>query len=135
MLENKLLINKAFMSKSSAFKILLNQDKEVFFQIGKIVNDSWDWKKAKINQTELGEIISFIQNKTQKECSFMHKFKKDGKETISHIGITRNDNPKFPNTIYINNGSRYQRTMSNGELQILRVLLERIIIVQEWKIS
>ena len=57
-MENKLIINKSFMSKTSCFKLQLS-GKDCYIHTGKKNNDKWEWKKAKFNDDELGQLILF----------------------------------------------------------------------------
>lgn len=123
-----LLINKAFMSEKSAFKIQLSDSKEIFFQMGKVdeAKKEWIWTPAKMSVNELGEVIDFIDNPNRKDATFFHKH--DSKTKV--VKFSRNENPKYPYSVAID---KSQRTMSIGELQVLKVLLEKVIIQKIWK--
>lgn len=123
-----LLVNKAFMSEKSAFKVQYNDSKEIYFHMGKFneTKKDWDWVQAKMSINELGEIIDFVTNEKRKEAKFFHKFK-DKTRTVK---LSKNDNPKYPYSVAIDN---IQRTMNMGELQVLKIILKEIIIQKIWK--
>ena len=113
----KLLLNKAFFGKNTCFKLLLNSDKEVYFHMGINQNNKgWNWKRCKMSDVELGEIIWTI-NQEQSNCSFFHSFGDDKTQIWC-----RKDKKSF--SIKIDNVSK---SFQIGETQVLKLLLETCI--------
>ena len=117
--QTKLIVNKCFMSKSCAFKVQLNSSKDCFFHIGQLdqSNGKWTWIKAKMNESEIGEIIKVL-NGAKNSISFYHSF--NGKET--KLWFNRKEDFLFVKIESIS------KPLSMGEQEILRILLEHIII-------
>ena len=70
-----MIINRAFFGKNNCLKFILNKDKEVYIHLG-LKNGDWTWKKVKLNDDELGDIVLFLQGDKEK-VSFFHDFKGD----------------------------------------------------------
>lgn len=113
----KLAINKAFFGKKNCFKLILNDQKECYFHFGIEKNGIYEWKKVKMNDNELGEIIQVLR-KDKPTISFFHNF--NGNST--QIWINRKDNYFFIKV------KELSKSFSEGEQEVLKILLEHIIL-------
>lgn len=116
--EIKFILNKAFFGKINCLKILMNTQNETYFHLG-IVNEdkkNWDWKKVKMSDSELGEIVNLLK-KTTGTCSFFHSFK-DQKTQIWCNKSETSFNIKIADV---------SKNLSKGEYETLRIILEECI--------
>lgn len=116
--ETKFILNKAFFGKINCLKVLMNTANEVYFHLG-IVNEdkkTWEWKKVKMSDAELGEIVNVLK-KTTGACSFFHSFK----ETKTQIWCNKSET-----SLNIKIGT-VSKNLSKGEFEVLRIILETCI--------
>ncbi len=116
----KLQLNKAFFGKNNCFKLILNTQNECYFHFGVQQDNVYQWKKVKINDMELGEIVQVLR-KDKPSVSFFHKY--NGTDT--QIWVNRKD--KF----FFIKVKELSKSFSEGEQEVLRVLLEQSI----WKMN
>jgi len=116
-----ILLERAFFGKSNCFKIALNSRKECYFHFG-VKQNTWQWKKIKLSDLELADILSVIEKKKTR-TSFFHKFN----EKTTQIWI--NSSQEYM-TIKVRESSK---SFSIAEQQILKVLIERMIWVMSTK--
>jgi hypothetical protein len=113
----KLLINKAFFGKNNCFKLILNEDKECYFHFGIQKDNNYDWKKVKMSDNELGEIIQVLK-KEKLQVSFFHKYNDSG----TQIWVNAKDNFFFIKV------KELSKSFSEGERKVLEILLEDVIL-------
>lgn len=109
--DSNLKLNKAFFGKINCLKIQLSQDNKVYFHLG-LKKGTWIWKKVKMNDGEIGEILHTINQKEAK-CSFYHKFG-DSKTQI----WCRKDEKGFSIKI-----DEVSKNLFIGELEVFKILL------------
>lgn len=109
-------VNRAFFGKINCLKILVNSKKEVYFHLGLLKEKTWEWKKVKMSDVELGEIINILK-KNQANCSFFHSYN-DVKTQIR----CKKDELSF--NIKINEVSK---NLNRGEFEVLRIILEEAV--------
>jgi len=124
----KTLLERAFFGKDSCLVVAVNNENDCYFQFGKINGqkdgkDAWLWKKTKMNDVELGDVISVLEEKKPK-VSFFHSFTKNGQKTTTQIWIERLDggNVRF-------GVKEASRTLMPGEQQVLLTLLRHAILM------
>ena len=117
-------MSRAFFGKSSCFKVQYRQG-NCYFQMGKkSVDGKWSWDKLKMNDIELGEMVRLL-NKGKEKMSAFHKFKApSGTESENKLWISHA--PDGAVFVKINDVTK---SMSDGEQEVLRILLERIIFM------
>jgi len=113
----KLKINKAFFGKNNCFKLILNEEKECYFHFGTEKSDSYEWKKVKMSDNELGEILHVLK-KEKPSVAFFHKY--NGADT--QIWINRKDNYFFIKV------KELSKSFSEGEQKVLELLLSYTIL-------
>lgn len=113
---NLYILNKAFFGKINCLKVLMNSEKDVYFHLGLLKNEEWVWKKVKMSDNELGEIVNLL-NKEIGSCSFFHSFN----DKKAQIWCKKSD--KFFN-IKINEVSK---NLTVGEFEVLRICLEQCV--------
>jgi hypothetical protein len=113
---NTFILNRAFFGKINCLKILMNSEKEVYFHLGLKKMGNWDWKKVKMSDNELGEIINVLSCKDG-ACSFFHSYN----EKKAQIWIKKSE--KSCN-VKINEVSK---NLTVGEFEVLRILLEQCV--------
>ena len=68
-------IRKPFFGKDSCLVFQVNaQARKVFLDVGKKENDAWNWKKAKLDDEEMAQILRVLQGDAE-EASFYHEYK------------------------------------------------------------
>lgn len=122
---NQLLINKAFFGKDNCLKITLNQKGECYmhFGIADKKSGSWVWKKIKFNDSELGSILLVLAGK-QKSASFFHAYN----NANTQIWVNRDKDFVFLKV------KEMSKSLSIGEQEVLRVLIEHMILRMNLKI-
>jgi hypothetical protein len=121
--ETKFILNKAFFGKINCLKILMNTEGEVYFHLGlKDSKDVWNWKKVKMSDSELGDIVNVLNQKESK-CSFYHSFK----DVKTQIWCNKSEN-SF--NIKIGDASK---NLTIGEFEVLRILIEKCVIKMNFK--
>ena len=109
----KLKINKAFFGKNNCFKLILNDENECYFHFGVQDKGVYQWKKVKMSDSELGEIINVLK-KEKPQISFFHKFNEDS----TQIWINKKDNFFFIKV------KELSKSFSEGEQKVLEILLK-----------
>ena len=120
----KLVINKPFFGKNNCLKATLNDAGEFYFHFGtpkssqtNEAESSWNWKKVKMNDGELADILLVLEN--QKESTaFFHDFK--GEKT--QIWISRKEKFFFIKIKEVN------KSLTEPEQVVLRELLKYCIL-------
>ena len=118
-MNNNLAINKAFFGRENCLKLTLNRKGECYMHFG--IPDkktkSWSWKKLKFNDSELGSMLLVLAGK-KKSAAFFHSYN----NIKTQIWINRENDFVF---LKIKDMSK---SLSIGEQEVLRVILEYIII-------
>lgn len=119
MVEKKIkqIVSKAFFGKNNCLKAYLNSDLDFYFEFGVTIKDSWSWKKVKMNDAELGEIILVLEQKKD-SVSFFHNFNNDK----TQIWVNRKDDFFFIKV------RELSKSLSQGEQVVLRELLKYCIL-------
>lgn len=120
-------IDRAFHGKDKALVFTYEEgnNKSIFMNIGKKNGEKWEWIKCKISDEECGNIIQVLRGNRQ-EVSFFHKsVNKEGVEQTKNILISRlkDDNAKVIVSI-----NKVSKLLTFGEQEVLRVLMEKVII-------
>ena len=113
---SNLLIDKVFFGKINCLKIQLNKEYEIYFHIGINKADVWTWKKVKMSEVEVGEIL-FLLRKDEGKCAFYHKY------GDSKTQIWCN---KTPDTFSIKIDD-ISKNLTKGEFEVLRIVLEKCV--------
>lgn len=113
---SNLIINKAFFGKINCFKVQMNKDNDVYFHLGILKGQVWTWKKVKMSDIELGEIINLL-GKEEAKCAFYHKFA----DSKTQIWCNRS---KTGFSIKIDDVSK---NLSIGELEVFKIILQKCI--------
>lgn len=119
---NKLVINKAFFGKGNCLKATLNDAGEFYFHFGSEKGEAWTWKKLKMSDSELADII-LVLDKKKESAAFFHEFK--GEKT--QFWVSRKDNFTFLKIKEVNKSLTEQEQVVLGELLkycILRMNLD-----------
>lgn len=125
----KTLLERAFFGKDSCLVVSLNNRNECYFQFGKVAEknvsgkDFWSWKKTKMNDVELGDILDVLEQRKPK-ISFFHSFSKDGAKSQTQIWVERLDGGNVRFSV-----KEANRALMAGEQQVLIVLLKHIILM------
>lgn len=116
------LLERAFFTKESVLKVMLNSRNECYFQWGWKEQSTWKWKKVKFNDMELGEILLVLEGKAEK-ASFFHTFEAGGESTTTQIWIHRSQEYC---TFKVKECSK---SLNKGEQKVLDVLLRHAILM------
>ncbi len=112
----KKLFGRDFFGKNTCFKAYLNDKCEFYFEFGKKEGDAWSWKKVKMNDLELADIILVLE-KEKKSVSFFHDFKGDK----TQIWVNQD---KF----FFIKVKELSKSFSDGEKVVLRELLKYAVL-------
>ncbi len=116
------LLQRAFFTPDTALKVMVNSRRECYFQWGWKTPRSWEWKKVKFNDAELGELLLVLEGKKE-SVSFYHSF--DGKEgkSTTQIWVRRsNDYCSFK-------VQECSKSLNPGEQRVLLQLLQHAIVM------
>lgn len=119
----KTILERTFFGKTNCLKIQLNNKSELYFQFGIEKNNEWQWKKIKLNDMELAEILLILENQ-KNQTSFIHDFK--GEKT--QLWINKTDTATFFKIKETTKG------LTNSETIVLRELLKHSIVRMNIKI-
>ena len=112
----KKVLGRDFFGKDNCLKAYLNENLEFFFEFGKKVGDKWSWKKVKMNDLELGEIVLVLEGK-KNSVAFFHDFRGDK----TQIWVNRD---KF----FFIKVKELSKSLNDGEQLILRELLKHCVL-------
>jgi len=119
----KTIINKAFFGKSNCLKVTLSEERDLYLHFGVPMNgntkqgDEWIWKKVKMNDDELGDIINVLEHRKD-SISFFHEFHGDK----TSININRKEQFLFIKAKDIT------KSLSEAEQRVLLELLRYAIL-------
>ena len=113
---SNLIFEKAFFGKINCLKIQLSKEKEIYFHLGLLKSGVWDWKKVKMSDVEIGEMI-YLLKKEEGKCAFYHKWA-NGKTQIWCNKGDKGFNVKI---------DEVSKNLSIGETEVLRILLEECL--------
>lgn len=113
---------RSFFGKDSCMRIEHNTA-GTWMSIGHKNGNGWQWKKAKLSPVELGDILTVLNDKTDK-VSFFHSFKqKDGERKETKIFVSRaEDSPSVFFRI-----EEHAKPLNLGEQEVLKTLLHQIL--------
>ena len=109
------IMERSFFGKINCFKVQLNNEKDIYFHLGLLEQKQsiWNWKKVKMSDTELGEIVNILK-KDEANTSFYHSFN----NTKTQIWCKKSSQ-SF--SIKIDN---FSKNLTIGEFEVLRLVLE-----------
>ena len=113
----KQIISKAFFGKNNCLKVTFNNQRDCYFEFGTALKEKWSWKKVKLNDGELGDILRVLEGKSQ-SVSFFHDFKGDK----TQIWINKKDDLFFIKV------RELSKSLSTGEQRVLEELLKFMIM-------
>ena len=118
----KKILGKDFFGKDNCLKAYLNEKLDFYFEFGKKNGSKWEWKKVKMNDLELAEIILVLEDK-KKSVSFFHDFKGDktqiwvNKEKYCFIKVRE-----------------LSKSLNDGEQVVLREMLKYAVLRMNLKL-
>lgn len=118
-----MLLSKAFFGKGNCLKATLNDSLDFYFEFGKQENEKWSWKKVKMNDDELGEILSVLEN-VKDSVSFFHDFKGDK----TQIWINKKDAFLFIKV------RELSKSLTMGEQFVLREIIRHSVVRMNMKL-
>lgn len=107
----KLVINKAFFGKGNCLKATLNDAGEFYFQFGTEKGEEWNWKKLKMSDCELADILLILERKKE-STAFFHDY--NGQKT--QFWVSRKDNFAFLKIKEVNKSLTEQEQILLAEL-------------------
>jgi hypothetical protein len=112
-------IDKCFFGQKSALKLQYNQDNNaIFLGIGKKEdNGNWNWRNAKIKDTEAAEIIRVISGQTDTP-SFYHSYN----DNNTKIWISRKEDRMVARI------EDHSKALAPDEQVVLKILLKEAIV-------
>lgn len=118
------IVSKAFFGKNNCLKAYLNENLDFYFEFGKTEDEkTWSWKKVKMNDDELGQIINVLENNEQ-SVSFFHDFKGDK----TQIWVNKKDKFLFIKV------KELSKSLTIGEQIVLRELLKYSVLRTNMKL-
>lgn len=122
---NQILIaERVFFSKTTCLKFQISKRKEVYFHIGALKQNQWNWKIVKFNDIELSELLFILEGKKDK-CAFFHSNSHNNANTKTQIWCANNEKG-FSIKI-----QEHSKLLSPPEARILQELIKNAI----WEIN
>ncbi|MBD3208914.1 hypothetical protein GF367_00660 [Candidatus Woesearchaeota archaeon] len=119
----KQLIKRSFFGKGNCFKYLLYDDGTVMFHFGTESSDKWQWKKVKMNDAELGEILLVLEQK-KAEASFYHSFGEGKDKQTTQIWV----NTKPEENAFFIKVKELSKSFNQGEQRVLAALINHSLV-------
>ncbi len=110
------VVNKAFFGKTSCLKVLLNDKKVCFFHFGLKTDGKYNWKKVKMDDSELGGILNVLIGKKD-SVDFVHRYN----DNSTQIWVNRSGGNFFIKV------KELTKSFNEGEQVVLQVLLRDVI--------
>ncbi len=121
----KPLIKRSFFGKGNCFKYLLYDNGVVFFHAGTEKDKNWQWKKVKMNDAELGELMRVLEGR-QESARFFHSFGEGKEEQKTQIyANTKEDHKGKAFFIKIN---QFSKSFNVGEQRVLEAFLHHSMV-------
>lgn len=120
----KHLVKKSFFGKGNCFKFILYDEGTVMFHFG-TENGAWKWKKVKMNDAELGEILLVLEGRKE-EISFFHSFGEGSEKTTTQIWVNTKQDPK--GRAFFIRVKELSKSFSEGEQRVLQALLGHALV-------
>ena len=113
--EEHTILARAAFGRESCVKIERN-GRGTWLQVGKKSGEAWDWKKAKLSDVEIAELLLVLDSR-QEQAGFFHKF--NGNETRISVG-------RKEQTLFIRVDD-YAAALNPGQQVVFAFLCQRII--------
>ncbi|MCF7872469.1 hypothetical protein K9L97_05540 [Candidatus Woesearchaeota archaeon] len=118
------ILSKAFFGKNNCLKAYLNDKLDFYIEFGKMQDEkTWSWKKVKMNDDELGELLNVLEGK-KNTINFFHDFKGDK----TQIWTSMKDKFFFIKVKEVN------KSLNEGEQRVLLELLRYSILRMNMKL-
>ena len=118
----RILIRRSFFGKGNCFKFLLYDSGSVLFHFGIEKGDGWSWKKVKMNDVELGEILLVLEGHKD-EASFFHSFGEGKEKQTTQIWTNKKQDGSFFIRV-----KELSKSFSPGEQRVLQALINHSLV-------
>lgn len=119
------LVKRSFFGKGNCFKYLLYDDGTVMFHFGTEQGKEWSWKKVKMNDAELGEILLVLEGRKE-DVTFYHSFGEGEKKTTTQIWVnTKQEQGKKAFFIRV---QELSKSFNQGEQRVLEALTNHSLV-------
>lgn len=110
-----LMLDRAFFGKDNCLTLQM-RGKQCYLKWGRKAGSAWEWKNAKMSDSELGDILRVLDGE-EREASFFHSFNGDS----TKIWVSRQDKA------VVFKADDYTKGLQPGEQKVLSVLLRNCI--------
>lgn len=121
----KVLVKRSFFGKGNCFKYLLYDDGTVMFHFGVEGKQGWEWKKVKMSDAELGEVLLVLEGR-QEEASFFHSFGSGKEETRTQIWV--NAKEESGKRAFFIRVKELSKSFNLGEQRVLAALVAHSLV-------
>ena len=121
----KILVKKSFFGKGNCFKYLLYDTGVVMLHFGTERGKDWTWKKVKMNDMELGDVLLVLEGRKQ-EANFFHSFG-DGKDQ-QKTQIWVNSKQDAKGKAFFIKVKELSKSFSEGEQRVLEALIGHSLV-------
>jgi len=115
------LVKRSFFGKNNCFKFVLYDGGVVMFHFGVESGGEWRWKKVKMSDAELGEILLVLEGRLR-EASFYHSFGEGDDQRVTRIWVNRKDDSFFIRV------KELSKSFNKGEQRVLESLLNHAVL-------
>ena len=121
----RILVKKSFFGKGNCFKYLLYDTGAVFFHFGVEHGKDWHWKKVKMNDMELGDVLLVLEGR-KAEANFFHSFGEGAEKQTTQIWVNTKDEGK--GKAFFIRVKELSKSFSEGEQRVLEALLGHSLV-------
>lgn len=121
----KIVVKRSFFGKGNCFKYLLYADGVVFFHFGVEKGQEWQWKKVKMNDVELGEVLLVLEGR-RAEASFYHSYGEGAEKQSTSIRVNTKDDSKGK-ALFIG-VKELNKSFTPGEQRVLEALIQHSLV-------
>jgi hypothetical protein len=108
-----------------------HNDAGTWLLVGRKNGQGWVWQKAKLNVSEVGDILCVLDGKTT-QVGFFHTFEKDGVKKETRILVSKaSDGP----TVFFRIGD-HGKPLNLGEQAVAKAFLQRVLFeacTDDWR--
>ena len=121
----KIVVKRSFFGKGNCFKYLLYGDGVTFFHFGVEKGQEWQWKKVKMNDVELGEILLVLEGR-KADASFYHSFGEGEEKQTTSIRVNTKEDDKGK-ALFIG-VKELNKSFTQGEQRVLQALIQHSLV-------
>lgn len=124
----RLVLAKSFFGKGNCFKYLHYDNNAIFFHFGSEGKDKqWSWKKVKMNDAELGQVLLVLEGR-KSEANFFHSFGEGSDKQTTQIWVSRKPDERTGGEVVFVKVKELSKSLTEGEQRVFQALISHSLI-------